>query len=144
MHPLCLSSPAKFSQPGALLCGDPKISLSDQQASSLRRREVILSRISIYIAFVFLFCHSVRVVPNAYELVTTYTKVCSLLLITCLPIGLNHSIHFLEGRLINDIRTQGDMGYRKSKPYISGRHFRTHFVDRIKLSDRLSYARLPT
>ena len=45
------------------------------QASSLRRREVILSRISIYIAFVFLFCHSVRVVPNAYELVTTYTKV---------------------------------------------------------------------
>ena len=45
------------------------------QASSLRRREVILSRIAIYIAFVFLFCHSVRVVPNAYELYTTYTKV---------------------------------------------------------------------
>merc|ERR1719499_739678 len=72
MHSLCLSLPAKFSQPRNPLLWRPLSFL--QQASSLRRREVILSRISIYIAFVFLFCHSVRVVPNAYELVTTYTK----------------------------------------------------------------------
>ena len=45
------------------------------KATSLRKREVILSRISFYIVFVFLFCHGVRVVPNTYELITTYTQV---------------------------------------------------------------------
>jgi hypothetical protein len=47
----------------------------NNKATSLRKREVILSRISIYIVFVFLFCHSVRIIPNAYEMISTYTKV---------------------------------------------------------------------
>ncbi len=45
------------------------------KATSLRKREVILSRISIYIVFVFLFCHSLRIIPNVYEMICTYTKV---------------------------------------------------------------------
>ena len=49
--------------------------LTKNKATSLRKREVILSRISIYIVFVFLFCHSVRIVPNIYEMICTYTKV---------------------------------------------------------------------
>jgi len=53
--------------------GNQAISTKNK-ATSLRKREVILSRISIYIVFVFLFCHSVRIVPNIYEMVCTYTK----------------------------------------------------------------------
>ena len=49
--------------------------LTKNKATSLRKREVILSKISIYIVFVFLFCHSVRIVPNIYEMICTYTKV---------------------------------------------------------------------
>lgn len=49
--------------------------LTKNKATSLRKREVILSRISIYIVFVFLFCHSVRIIPNIYEMICTYTKV---------------------------------------------------------------------
>ena len=47
----------------------------NNKATSLRKREVVLSRISIYIVFVFLFCHSLRIVPNIYEMICTYTKV---------------------------------------------------------------------
>ena len=36
---------------------------------------MILSKISIYIVFVFLFCHSLRIIPNMYEMIQTYTKV---------------------------------------------------------------------
>ena len=50
-------------------------STAKNKATSLRKREVILSKISIYIVFVFLFCHSVRIVPNIYEMICTYTKV---------------------------------------------------------------------
>ena len=45
-------------------------SSSTNKATSLRRREVVLSRISIYIVFVFLFCHSIRIIPNLYEMVS--------------------------------------------------------------------------
>ena len=51
------------------------IQLSENKATSLRKREVILSKISIYIVFVFLFCHSLRIIPNMYEMIQTYTKV---------------------------------------------------------------------
>jgi len=50
------------------------IQLSENKATSLRKREVILSKISIYIVFVFLFCHSLRIIPNMYEMIQTYTK----------------------------------------------------------------------
>jgi len=55
--------------------------LAKNKATSLRKREVILSKISIYIVFVFLFCHSVRIVPNIYEMICTYTKV---IIINCI------------------------------------------------------------
>jgi len=42
------------------------------KATSLRKREVVLSRISLYIVFLFLFCHSLRTIPNVYEMVATY------------------------------------------------------------------------
>ena len=50
---------------------------TNNKATSLRKREVTLSKISIYITFVFLFCHSVRIIPNGYELIYTYTRVTS-------------------------------------------------------------------
>ena len=46
----------------------------NNKATLLRKREVILSRISIYIVFLFLLCHSLRSVPNAYEMVKTYSS----------------------------------------------------------------------
>eukprot|EP00095_Tigriopus_kingsejongensis_P007902 snap_masked-scaffold132_size323655-processed-gene-1.0 protein:Tk07902 transcript:snap_masked-scaffold132_size323655-processed-gene-1.0-mRNA-1 annotation:"solute carrier family 12 member 9" len=44
------------------------------KATSLRKREVTLSKVSIYIVFVFLFCHSVRIIPNTFELISTYAQ----------------------------------------------------------------------
>ncbi len=49
-------------------------SSSSSKAGSLRKREVALSKVSIYIVFVFVFCHSVRLIPNLYELYATYIK----------------------------------------------------------------------
>ena len=46
-----------------------------EQACSLRRREVILARISLYIVFVFLICHGVRLFPNTFEMIQTYMEV---------------------------------------------------------------------
>ncbi len=46
-----------------------------QNASDLRRREVVLAKISLYMVFVFLICHSVKIVPNIYEMVQTYLAV---------------------------------------------------------------------
>ena len=45
---------------------------SANNATSLRRREVTFSRISFYIVFVFLFCHSIRTIPNLYEVANKY------------------------------------------------------------------------
>ena len=42
---------------------------------SLRRREVALAKISLYIVFVMLICHGVRLIPNTYEMIETYTQV---------------------------------------------------------------------
>ena len=43
--------------------------------TSLRKREVALSKISLYIVFVMLICHGVRLIPNTYEMIETYTQV---------------------------------------------------------------------
>lgn len=42
------------------------------QAESLRKREVALARISLYIVFVFLLCHCIRLIPNTFEMIQTY------------------------------------------------------------------------
>ena len=44
---------------------------------SVRKRELILARISIYIVFVMLICHSIRLIPNTYEMIQTYSQVIS-------------------------------------------------------------------
>ncbi len=44
-------------------------------ATSLRRREVTLARISLYIVFVFFICHTVRLLPNTFEMIQTYMEV---------------------------------------------------------------------
>lgn len=49
--------------------------VSGHGVSDLRRREVVLAKISIYMVFVFLICHSVKIVPNIYEMVQTYLVV---------------------------------------------------------------------
>eukprot|EP00095_Tigriopus_kingsejongensis_P005175 maker-scaffold237_size242172-snap-gene-1.31 protein:Tk05175 transcript:maker-scaffold237_size242172-snap-gene-1.31-mRNA-1 annotation:"fmrfamide receptor" len=43
-------------------------------ANTPRRREVQLSKISIYIVFMFVICHSVRLIPNTYEMAYTYSQ----------------------------------------------------------------------
>ncbi len=57
------------------LAATASVSSEANKATNLRKREVVLSRISIYIVFVFLLCHSVRIIPNGYEMFTTYIKV---------------------------------------------------------------------
>jgi hypothetical protein len=42
---------------------------------SIRKRELVLARISLYIVFVMLICNSVRLIPNTYEMVQTYSQV---------------------------------------------------------------------
>jgi len=39
-----------------------------------RRREVLLSKISLYIVYMFVCCHSVRLIPTVYELDWTYRQ----------------------------------------------------------------------
>jgi hypothetical protein len=63
------------------------------KASMLRKREVALARISIYIVFVFLFCHSVRIVPNTYEMISTYTEVTT----RTLPLHIGASFFAVKG-----------------------------------------------
>ena len=63
----------KFEQ--KLLNQSQESASQENKATLLRKREVALARISIYIVFVFLLCHSVRIVPNTYEMITTYTEV---------------------------------------------------------------------
>ena len=48
---------------------------SSNNIVSVRKRELVLARISIYIVFVMLLCHSVRLIPNTYEMIQTYTQV---------------------------------------------------------------------
>ena len=47
-------------------------------AVSIRKREVVLAKISLYIVFVMLLCHGVRLIPNMYEMIQTYTQVSKL------------------------------------------------------------------
>ena len=49
--------------------------VSGQANSDLRRREVVLAKISLYMVFVLLICHSFKIVPNIYEMVLTYVGV---------------------------------------------------------------------
>ena len=46
--------------------------VSGQANSDLRKKEVVLAKISLYMVFVFLICHSVKIVPNIFEMVQTY------------------------------------------------------------------------
>ena len=52
-----------------------KILKKSSSVLSIRKRELVLARISLYIVFVMLLCNSVRLIPNAYEMVQTYTQV---------------------------------------------------------------------
>ena len=45
---------------------------SQETQESLRKREVALAKISLYIVLVFLFCHIIRIIPNAYEMIQSY------------------------------------------------------------------------
>lgn len=47
--------------------------VSGQAHSDLRKREVVLAKISIYMVVVLLMCHVIKIVPNIYELVLTYS-----------------------------------------------------------------------
>ena len=46
---------------------------------SLRKREVALAKISLYIVLVFLLCHIIRIIPNAYEMIQSYNLGVSIL-----------------------------------------------------------------
>ena len=44
-------------------------------ALNLRRREVVLAKISLSIVIVFFLCHGIRLFPNTFEMVQTYMEV---------------------------------------------------------------------
>ena len=41
---------------------------------NIRKREVLLSRISVYIVVLMVSCHTVRIIPTIWEIVQTLTK----------------------------------------------------------------------
>ena len=45
---------------------------SQQSHQFFRKREVALARISLCIVLVFLLCHIIRIIPNAYEMIQSY------------------------------------------------------------------------
>ena len=57
-----------------------KSQISHQETpQSLRKREVALAKISLYIVLVFLLCHIIRIIPNAYEMIQSYNLGVSIL-----------------------------------------------------------------
>jgi hypothetical protein len=38
---------------------------------NVRKREVLLSRVSVYIVVLMVSCHTVRIIPNIWEIVQT-------------------------------------------------------------------------
>ena len=42
---------------------------------NLRKREVILAKVSICIVCIFFVCHGIKIVPNSFEMVQTYVAV---------------------------------------------------------------------
>jgi hypothetical protein len=40
---------------------------------NVRKREVLLARISVYIVMLMVVCHSVRIIPTVWEIVQTLT-----------------------------------------------------------------------
>ena len=51
----------------------------------LRKREVTLSRINIYIVYIIVSCHTVRIIPNAWEIVHRWDHSLSLKYCELLP-----------------------------------------------------------
>jgi hypothetical protein len=43
----------------------------------MRDKEVAMAKVSLLIVIIFLICHSIRIVPNTYEMVQTYMDVSS-------------------------------------------------------------------
>ena len=41
---------------------------------NIRKREVLLSRISVYIVVLMVSCHTVRIIPTIWEIVQTLTR----------------------------------------------------------------------
>ena len=67
------------SEPTVRILVSNQNSRSGTSPQSLRRREVVLARISLYIAFVFLLCHIIRLIPNAYEMIQSFFHGVSIL-----------------------------------------------------------------
>ena len=40
----------------------------------IRKREVVISRVSVYIVVILVSCHTIRIIPNVWEIVQTFTK----------------------------------------------------------------------
>ena len=39
----------------------------------IRKREVVISRVSVYIVVILVSCHTVRIIPNIWEIAQTFT-----------------------------------------------------------------------
>ena len=76
---------------------------------NLRKREVALARISLYIVLVFLLCHIIRIIPNAYEMIQSYNLGVSMIFVYQLLKGFrsqnvfssNHSFDALSKDLVH-------------------------------------------
>ena len=55
-----------------LILYPPHWKLDNPYYHNSRKREVALARISLYIVLVFLLCHIIRIIPNAYEMIQSY------------------------------------------------------------------------
>ena len=39
----------------------------------IRKREVVISRVSVYIVVILVSCHTIRIIPNVWEIAQTIT-----------------------------------------------------------------------
>ena len=55
---------------------------------TIRKREVLLSRISVYIVIIIVSCHTIRIVPNVWEIVQACSGVNE-------EVNMNYRIRFV-------------------------------------------------
>ena len=67
--PSSTSSPHHFTTVSSSLLQRPSVQTPFSVTKRLKTNEIVLSKVSLIISLVFIICHSIRFVPNIYELI---------------------------------------------------------------------------
>ena len=83
-------SPTRYSSAGGATNSIGENAVTNQHASSRshgQRKEVVLAKVSLAIVVVFIICHSVKWIPNIYELLHVSNYILLLLLYKIITLG---------------------------------------------------------